>query len=78
MSRTRLLPRLDNLPGLNNLRKTTCQGGFFVSRQRDYASDPLTVKFIKKVAMATFFMNLTSSYASGTNPSSSFSIDFLL
>ncbi|HAJ0294134.1 TPA: hypothetical protein HL437_24785 [Escherichia coli] len=34
MSRTRLLPRLDNLPGLNNLRKTTCQGGFFVYRQQ--------------------------------------------
>ncbi|EPR1856216.1 hypothetical protein ACU38D_004151, partial [Shigella flexneri] len=31
MSRTRLLPRLENLPGLTNLRKTTCQGGFFVS-----------------------------------------------
>ncbi|EFH8908984.1 hypothetical protein D9X58_20785 [Shigella sonnei] len=29
-----LLPRLDNLPGLFNLRKTTCQGGFFVYRQQ--------------------------------------------
>ncbi|AKM38015.1 hypothetical protein PCN061_p12 (plasmid) [Escherichia coli PCN061] len=37
MSRTRLLPRLENLPGLTNLRKTTCQGGFFVYRARDYA-----------------------------------------
>ena len=36
MSRTRLLPRLENLPGLTNLRKTTCQGGFFVSWIRDY------------------------------------------
>ncbi|EPP1463544.1 hypothetical protein ACUL24_004912, partial [Escherichia coli] len=36
MSRTRLLPRLENLPGLTNLRKTTCQGGFFVSSARDY------------------------------------------
>ena len=36
MSRTRLLPRLENLPGLTNLRKTTCQGGFFVSGSRDY------------------------------------------
>ena len=35
-SRTRLLPRLENLPGLTNLRKTTCQGGFFVYRARDY------------------------------------------
>jgi len=34
MSRTRLLPRLVNLPGLTNLRKTTCQGGFFVSTGR--------------------------------------------
>lgn len=34
MSRTRLLPRLENLPGLSNLRKTTCQGGFFVLRTK--------------------------------------------
>ena len=34
MSRTRLLPRLENLPGLTNLRKTTCQGGFFVYRAK--------------------------------------------
>ncbi|WP_440138048.1 hypothetical protein, partial [Staphylococcus aureus] len=26
--------RLGNLPGLANLRKTTCQGGFFVYRQQ--------------------------------------------
>ncbi|MEV9163224.1 hypothetical protein AB0127_25645, partial [Klebsiella pneumoniae] len=31
------LPRLVNLPGLTNLRKTTCQGGFFVYRAKDYA-----------------------------------------
>ncbi|EDX1326050.1 hypothetical protein GS064_004865 [Salmonella enterica] len=37
MSRTRLLPRLGDLPGLPNLRKTTCPGGFFVYRARDYA-----------------------------------------
>ncbi|MDN0705524.1 hypothetical protein FCX65_25005 [Escherichia coli] len=37
MSRTRLLPRLENLPGLTNLRKTTLPGGFFVFRARDYA-----------------------------------------
>ncbi|HHR9269874.1 TPA: DUF6685 family protein [Salmonella enterica subsp. enterica serovar Muenchen] len=36
-SRTRLLPRLVNLLGLTNLRKTTCQGGFFVYRAKDYA-----------------------------------------
>ncbi|MBS8627758.1 hypothetical protein KEQ29_24855, partial [Escherichia coli] len=42
-SRTRLLPRLDNLPGLNNLRKTTCQGGFFVSGE-DYAGKVSPVK----------------------------------
>lgn len=29
MSRTRLLPRLDNLPGLNNLRKSHLPGWFF-------------------------------------------------
>lgn len=32
-----LLPRLENLPGLTNLRKTTCQGGFFVFKAGDYA-----------------------------------------
>ncbi|MEJ1826015.1 hypothetical protein SMA73_24905, partial [Escherichia coli] len=26
----------ENLPGFTNLRKTTCQGGFFVSKARDY------------------------------------------
>ncbi|QEV98659.1 hypothetical protein F6O44_26455 (plasmid) [Klebsiella aerogenes] len=42
------LPRLDNLPGLTNLRKTTCQGGFFVYRPRDYdATERITSKSVR-------------------------------
>ncbi|EFI3473849.1 hypothetical protein HIH16_005448 [Escherichia coli] len=50
MSRTRLLPRLENLPGLTNLRKTTCQGGFFVYRARDYAQK-------KRISRRTFLFH---------------------
>lgn len=50
MSRTRLLPRLENLPGLTNLRKTTCQGGFFVYRARDYdAEERITSKSVRYI-----------------------------
>ncbi|MFB5953034.1 hypothetical protein, partial [Klebsiella pasteurii] len=60
MSRTRLLPRLVNLPGLTNLRKTTCQGGFFVYRAKDYAQ--------KEIISRRSFISLTQVKAKNTTP----------
>ncbi len=52
MSRTRLLPRLENLPGLTNLRKTTCQVVFSFSeleitrRKKGSQEDPFCRQLI--------------------------------